>query len=96
MNFFTSGIFWFIEGIFAVVITLGFNQWVKDHNIKMYWWKWVGFYLVVISFGFTIAFVTTSVGENEKTAALRGGLVFGLLSFVLSGLFYRLLLVNKP
>ena len=54
------------------------------------------FYLVIISFGFTIAFVTTSIGENEKTAALRGGLVFGLISFVLAGFFYRLLLVNKP
>jgi uncharacterized membrane protein (DUF485 family) len=42
----------------------------------------VKFVLWILLAGFTIAFVGTSFGEGEPTAAIRGGLLFGLISVI--------------
>jgi len=50
----------------------------------MPWWKWAAFLVWILFAGFAIAFVGTSLGENEASAAVRGGLFFGIIA-VLSG-----------
>jgi len=95
MGFFQSNIFWFIEGVLAVIVIIGFNEWCKDHNIKMYWWKWTVFILVLFTIGFTVTFITTSLGEREVTAALRGGIIFGSISIIFSGICYRIIMTKK-
>jgi hypothetical protein len=82
MKFFNSGLFWFIEGILATIFVLGFRVWMEDRGVRMNWWKWGLLGIWVLFAGFTIAFVGTSLGENETTAAFRGGVIFGVISIV--------------
>lgn len=92
MSFFTSGGFWFIEGICACLVVLGLKAHLEDRNIKTPIWKWILFLLWLGFTGFTIAFIFTSMGENEMDAALKGGIIFGLVS-VISGVgLWRLLM----
>ena len=91
MKFFNSGLFWFIEGVLATLVVLGFKAWMEDRGVKMNWWKWCLFGLWILMAGFTIAFVGTSIGENELTAAFRGGILFGVISIVSGVGLWRLL-----
>jgi hypothetical protein len=84
MQIFNSGLFWFVEGVLFCVMLLGLNAWARDRSIPMQWWKWTAFLVWTFFTGFTIAFVGTSFGENESSAAVRGGLFFGIIA-VLSG-----------
>ncbi|MFC1724047.1 dehalogenase [candidate division KSB1 bacterium] len=84
MQFFNSGFFWFIEGILFCLVIAGFYTWTREKGILMTFWKWVLFFGWILLFGFTIAFTTTSLGENEPAAALRGGILFGIIT-ILSG-----------
>lgn len=80
MRFFNSGLFWFIEGILTTICVLGFKAWMEDRGVRMNWWKWVFLVIWVLFAGFSIAFVGTSIGENEITAAFRGGIIFGVIT----------------
>ena len=94
MQIFNSGVFWFFEGVLFCVMLVGFKYWAEDRAIPTPWWKWAAVLLWVLLAGFTIAFVGTSLGEGEPTAAVRGGLLFGFLS-VLSGVaVWRVLLIG--
>jgi len=95
MSIFNSGFFWFIEGILTCLVILGIKTWAKDRGIRLTWWKW---FLILLWFslaGFTLAFVGTSLGENEPIAALRGGVLFGVLTIILGVAFWRLLSFEK-
>ena len=94
MSFFTSGMFWFFEGICFCLAGVALKHYLQDRGIPMRWWKWVLFTLWVILFGFTIAFVGTSIGENETTAATLGGLVFGVASIITGVGIWRMLRVG--
>lgn len=91
MQFFTSGLFWFIEGIFACLVVLGLKIWAEDRDIPMPWWKWILSFLWLVWVGFTLAFVGTSLGEGEPHAALMGGIIFGVVSVILGVGLWRLL-----
>ena len=94
MQIFNSGPFWFVEGILFCIMILGFKAWVSDRSIPMLWWKWLAFILWVLFLGFTIAFVGTSLGEGEASAAKRGGIFFGII-VMLSGVgVWRLVMIG--
>ncbi|MFO7767645.1 MAG: dehalogenase [bacterium] len=93
MEFFRSGAFWFVEGILFVVVVAGVRAWSQDRGIPMPWWKWGVFIVWLALAGFTFAFVGTSLGEGEPTAALRGGILFGALT-VIAGAGVRRLIVR--
>lgn len=95
MHFFSSGLFWFIEGILACLVVIGLKIAMEDRGIPMTHWKWILFALWIFLVGFTIAFIGTNIGEKEMTAAKLGGLVFGLLSVVTGVGLWRLLTL-KP
>ena len=80
--FFTSGVFWFIEGVVASVVIIAFHYWMQDRGIKMTWWKWLITAAWFLLAGFTPAFVGVSLGEGEPHAALLGGIIFGCLTIV--------------
>ena len=84
MPIFNSGFFWFFEGILCCIVVLGIRAWALDRAIPMPWWKWLAVGMWVLFTGFTIAFVGTSLGEGEPTAAVQGGIMFGIVA-VLSG-----------
>jgi len=88
MQIFNSGTFWFVEGILFCVLLAGLGAWARDRAVPMPWWKWAAFLVWVLFAGFTIAFVGTSLGENEASAAVRGGIFFGIIT-VLSGVGVR-------
>ena len=95
MWFFTSGTFWFVEGILFVLAMIGMKIWMEDRNTPMGLWKWllVGAWLLTV--GFTIAFVGTSVGEKEMIAAQKGGIVFSVLCVILGAAVWRLLQIGR-
>ncbi len=82
MQFFSSGLFWFLEGILTCLFFIGFKFWSEDRGYIMPFWKWLLLGIWIVLFGFTLAFVGTSLGEGEPTAALFGGIIFGLITIV--------------
>ena len=44
----------------------------------------MAFVVWLLLFGFTFAFIGTSLGENEQNAAVKGGILFGVI-VVISG-----------
>ena len=56
MAFFTSGLFWFIEGVFACLATMGLKYWAEDRGIAMPWWKWLLPGLWILFAGFYVRF----------------------------------------
>ncbi len=91
MSFFTSGYFWFAEGVFACLAVIAFKLWAEDRGLPMPFWKWILAGLWVVFVGFTIAFVGTSLGENEVTAARLGGILFGLTAVISGIVLWRIL-----
>ena len=96
MSFFTSGLFWFIEGIFTCLMIIGFKTWMEDRRVPMPFWKWILFGLWVLIFGFTIAFIGTSIGEKEMAAAVKGGIIFSLFTIITGVGLWRLLKIGAP
>lgn len=95
MEFFNSGLFWFVEGILFCLVIVGLKTWAEDKGVPMPFWKWVIFAAWLFYVGFSIAFVGTSVGENEPDAAMKGGIIFGIIA-VLSGIVvWRLIRIGK-
>jgi len=84
MQIFNSGFFWFVEGILFCIVVLGIRTWSLDRSIPMLWWKWPVLGAWGLFTGFAVAFVGTSLGEGEPTAAVHGGIMFGIVA-VLSG-----------
>ena len=95
MSFFTSGMFWFFEGILFVFTILVLRLWLKEKGIRLPIWKYFFVIIWILFFEFSIAFVTTSLGENEPNAALMGGILFGLISIVSGVGLFRLLFTNR-
>ena len=96
MSFFTSGFFWFLEGILACLVIIGFKTWMEDRGTPMPFWKWLLLGFWVLWVGFTIAFITTSIGEKEIDAAVKGGIIFSLLAIILGVGFWRLIVMGTP
>jgi len=91
MDFFMSGTFWFVEGILCSLVFIGFKVWMQDRSIELTWWKWCLLILWILIFGFTITFITTSLGERETVAAYKGGIFFGVITIITFVGLWRLL-----
>jgi hypothetical protein len=91
VQFFTSGLFWFVEGVLACLAVIAIRLWTEDRRIPMPWWKWIVTALWFCLAGFTVAMVGTSLGEGESRAALMGGIIFGVLTVITGVAFWRLL-----
>ncbi len=94
MQFFNSGFFWFIEGILLCIVIISFSSWMKEKNIPMPLWKWAAFIIWILFVGFTIAFIGTSFGENEANAAVKGGILFGIISIISGAGLWRLIITG--
>ena len=91
---FNSGLFWFVEGILFCIMVLGLRAWAQDGAIPTPWWKWVAFVAWVLLASFAIGFATTSWGEDEPTAAIRGGLLFGFLAVASGVALWRIWMIG--
>jgi len=95
MWFFTSGAFWFAEGVLFVLAMIGLKIRMEDRGVPMPLWKWIAAMLWLLLLGFTIAFIGTSVGENELVAAQKGGIVFSVICVIAGVVVWRLLQIGK-
>jgi len=95
MSFFTSGAFWFAEGALAVLAMIGLKVWMEDRNTPMPLWKWPLVAVWMVMCGFTIAFIGTSVGENEMMAAQKGGIIFSVVCIITGAGLWRLLRIGR-
>ena len=84
MAFFNSGFFWFIEGVLAFLTILALKIWAEDKKIPMPFWKWPIVIAWLLFICACVAYVGTSIGEGETSAALMGT-VFGFVIIVISG-----------
>jgi len=91
MSFFTTGYFWFFEGILSCLVILGVRAWAEDKELPVPVWKWVLIVMWLVYCGFTLAFIGTCLGEKEQHAALLGGAFFGLVAIIGGVGLYRLL-----
>jgi len=94
MSFFTSGTFWFIEGILFIVLLIALRAWLKEKSASMTWWKWILLVVWIFLAGFTAAFIGTNIGEGEYTAALRGGGASAIIVLVYALVLMRVLSVT--
>ena len=95
MQFFNSHLFWFIEGILMCLVIVGFRAWAQDHRIPMPFWKWALLVAWMSLFGFTLAFIGTSLGEGEVQAAVKGGIMFGVVVIISGAALGRLVMVGR-
>ena len=91
MSFFLSPLFWLLEGLLLALAIAGLRAWLAGRGIVMTFWKWLLVVLWILTTGFTIAFVGTSLGEGEPTAALRGGIMFGVVAIIMGVAFWRII-----
>ena len=95
MSFFASGTFWFIEGILAILVLIGFKTWMEDRRTPMPFWKWAVLCVWLVIVGFTIAFIGTSIGENEIVAAKKGGIIFSVVCVITGAGGWQLLRIGR-
>lgn len=89
-------LFWMVLGAIQVLVFTGANQWAKEYQLGMNWWKWsvVGFWW--LSFILTIAGAFTLLGENEGNA---GWYVLGFVGTLLvigGAAILKVLVLLKP
>ena len=92
--FFTSSLFWFLMGMLAILVGVGFNAFAKDKGWALNWWKWL---LVILWYGiFCISFLTwgTLIGENEASAGFKIWAV-GMVVCIIFGVGLWRLLAHK-
>lgn len=91
MNFWHNGFIWFSTGIILVVVLAAIRAWRRDAGAPLRWWHWVLILAWLLFFGVSCAFIGTSLGEGEITAATRGGIIMGLLVLISGVAIWRLL-----
>lgn len=95
LNFFTTGIFWFIMGILSVAVFAGAKIMFEERGFVMSWWKWA---LVVLWWLFlfaTFAAPMTLLAEQEPKGALGTIGIFGVLAIISGVGLWRILASSK-
>ena len=89
--FFEGNVFWFLMGMLAILVGVGFKYFADDRNWVLTWWKWL---LVIVWYCiFNLSFLAwgTLIGENEPGAGWRVGLLGLFISLILGVGLWRLL-----
>lgn len=83
--------FWFLMGIVAVFVGIGFKYFAEDKGWTLNWWKWL---LSILWYGiFNLGIVSwgTLAGENEPEAGFRFFLLTTFICLILGVGLWRLL-----
>jgi len=91
MFVFDTGLFWFAEGVLACLAVVGLKLWMEDRRIAMPWWKWFLVAGWIVFAGVSVAFVGTSLGENEPRAAVMAALFAGVIALISAVVLWRVL-----
>ena len=84
--FFEGNVFWFLMGMLAILVGIGFKSFAEDRKWNLNWWKWllvIAWYLI-----FNLSFLTwgTLIGENEASAGWKLALL-GLFICLILGVY---------
>jgi len=96
MDILHSGFIWFGEGILLVLALTGIKTWCEDRGVRLRFWSWIPIVLWLFLFGFTCTFIGTSLGEGESVAAVKGGIILGLITLISAAGIWRFLLQLRP
>ena len=93
--FFEGNVFWFLMGMVAILVGVGFKAFADDRGWKLNWWKWL--LVIVWYFIFNMSFLTwgTLIGEYEASAGWKLALVGFFICLILGVGLWRLL-PTKP
>ena len=93
--FFTSGPFWFLMGMLAVLVGFGFKAFADDRGWELNWWKWLLSALWYLIFSTSFLTWGTLIGENEASAGWKLALFILFISLILGVGLWRLLAGKK-
>ena len=93
--FFQGSVFWFVMGIVAVLVAVGFSAFAVNRGWTLTWWKWLLAILWYLLLSMTFFTFGTLIGENEGNAAWRIGLL-GLFVCLVSGVGLWRVMGFKP
>ena len=82
--FINGGIFWFLMGMIAILVTAGFKAVANDLGWVLNWWKWLLSILWYAIFSITIFSFGTLAGEREESAGIKM-LLLGLFICIVYG-----------
>ncbi|MDR1322434.1 MAG: hypothetical protein LBK56_13615 [Gracilibacteraceae bacterium] len=68
---------------------------VRKNKIKFAWWKWALSIIWLLYTDISVAFLSTTIGENELGATLRGGGAFVAIAVVTGIVLFRFVILNK-
>ena len=83
-----------LDVFFFCIFILAVRAWAEDRSIPRPYWKWIALGAWVFLVGFTLAFTGTSFGEGEPAAAVRGGILFGIIAVIAGAGLWRLLKIG--
>ncbi len=89
--FFTSGFFWLLMGMVAVLVGAGFKTFAEDRGWTLNWWKWLLAILWYVIFSLSFFAWGTLIGEYEAGAGFRMFLTGMVVSLILGVGLWRLL-----
>lgn len=92
---FSGGFFWFLMGMLAVLVGVGFKKFAEDKGWVLNWWKWLLSILWYTLLSLSFYAWGTLIGENEAGAGWRTGLL-GLFICLILGVGLWRLLAAKP
>ena len=89
--FLTGGLFWFLMGMLAVLVGVGFKAFADQKGWGLNWWKWLLSILWYIIFSLSFYTWGTLLGENEGGAGFKIWLVGMGFSLIFGVGLWRLL-----
>lgn len=92
---FSGALFWFLMGMLAILVGVGFKSFADEKGLTLNWWKWALSILWYTIFSLSFYAWGTLIGENEAGAGWKFGL-FGLFTCLILGVGLWRLLVAKP
>jgi len=93
--FFTSGFFWLLMGMLAVLVGAGFKAFAEDRGWALNWWKWLLTILWYVIFSLSFFAWGTLIGENEASAGFRMFLFGMVVSLILGVGLWRLIAAKQ-
>jgi hypothetical protein len=89
--FFTGGLFWFLMGMLAILVGVGFKYFCEDRGWQLTWWKWLLSILWYLIFVISFYAWGTLIGENEASAGFRIWIVGMVVSLIYGVAIWRIL-----
>ncbi|WP_420644354.1 hypothetical protein [Candidatus Leptofilum sp.] len=89
--FFEGNVFWFLMGMLAILVGVGFKAFADDRGWQLNWWKWLLVIVWYLIFNMSFLAWGTLIGEFEPGAGWKMGVLGLFISLILGVGLWRLL-----